>query len=65
MAEMDEVIWTNPLVTNVRNGLYRVVGQTDGGRYLTAFVGPMLGGQYYVISARDAEPRERRAYRRR
>jgi uncharacterized DUF497 family protein len=42
----------------------RVIGQTDGGRYLTIIVVPRRGA-FYVVTARDATTNERRAYRQR
>lgn len=63
--EVDEVARNGPAVTTARDGLYRMVGQTDAGRYLTAYVAPRAGGDFYVVTARDSTPRERRAYRRR
>jgi hypothetical protein len=37
-GEADEVAWNGPRITHVRDDLYRLVGQTDGGRFLTLYV---------------------------
>lgn len=63
--EVDEMVWKGPSITTARDGLFRVVGQSDGGRYLTAYVAPRHSGSFYVVTARDATPAERRSYRRR
>ena len=64
-AEVEEVTRNTPHVTRARRGSYRVIGQTDGGRFLTVVVAPRAGGEFYVVTARDADDIERRAYRRR
>lgn len=42
--------------------LYRAIGQTDAGRYLTVFFIYKGQGAALVISARDASKRERKNY---
>jgi uncharacterized DUF497 family protein len=42
--------------------LYRAIGQTDGGRYLTVFFIHKGRGRALVISARGATDRERKRY---
>ena len=63
--EVEEVARNAPHVTRARGRTYRVIGQTDGGRYLTLIVAPRPDGSFYVVTARDADEIERRAYRRR
>jgi hypothetical protein len=64
-GEVDEVARNRPLITTARDGLYRKIGQTDAGRYLTAYVAPEHRAMFYVVTARDATEGERRAFRRR
>ena len=59
-AEVEEVARNAPHVTRARDGLYRVIGQTDGGRFLTVYVAPRKEGRHYVVTARDADDIERR-----
>jgi hypothetical protein len=40
----------------------KIIGQTDAGRYLVAFLDVQELG-YYVVTARDATPAERRRLR--
>lgn len=63
--EVDEVPSNRPFITRGRGGTYRVIGQSDGGRILMVVVAPRGGGRFYVVTARDADADERRAYRRR
>jgi uncharacterized DUF497 family protein len=63
--EVEEVARKTFHFTKARGGRYRVIGQTDGGRFLTVVVAPRRDGTYYVVTARDADEIERRAYRRR
>jgi len=50
-----------------RNGedVYAAQGQTDAGRYLTAFFILKANGAALIISAREMSQRERRSYARR
>lgn len=60
--EMEEVAEGRHFITRARDGLYRIIGQTVGGRMLTAYVAPRQHGTFYVVTARDATARERRTY---
>ena len=42
--------------------LYRLLGQTDAGRYLAVFFIDKSGGKAVIISARDMSDRERNNY---
>ena len=64
-GEVEEVARNAPYVVRVRDGLYRLIGQTDSGRFVTVYVAPRAGTEYYVVTARDATSGERRTYRRR
>jgi uncharacterized protein len=63
--EVEEVVGPFMLITRGRDDTYRVIGQTYGGRYLTIIVAPRGSGTFNVVTARDADPSERRAYGRR
>jgi uncharacterized DUF497 family protein len=60
--EVEEVVGSSVFITRGRDDTYRAIGQTFGGRYLTVIVAPRGAGTYYVVTARDADPSERRAY---
>ena len=64
-SEAEEVVRNDPYITKGRRGTYRVIGRTDGGRFLTVVVSPRDDGAYYVVTAREADPSERRAFRNR
>lgn len=64
VEEVEEVVAGTPFITHTRQRLYRVIGQTDAGRYLTVIVGPRGGGVYGLVTARDADDAERRLYQR-
>ena len=55
---------TRPFTTRGRKDRYRVIGQTDDGRWLTVIIAPRGGGVMYVLTAREATREERRAYQR-
>ena len=63
--EVDEVVFGPRYATRSRNNTYRLVGRTLAGRYLTVILAPRGGGLFYVVTARDANPGERRAFLRR
>ena len=66
--EVDEVLAKQPPVRRMGRGarkgedLYRAVGQTNSGRYLSIFFIYKGQGRALVISARDADTRELRTY---
>lgn len=64
IAEVEEVIFGAPFIRKARQGRYHIIGQTEAGRYLTVFVAPRGRGVYGLVTARDADDAERRAYRR-
>ena len=63
--EVEQVARNAPYFTRGRDGTYRVIGQTDGGRFETVVVAPRPDGRFYVVTARDADDGERRVYRQR
>ena len=62
VAEVEEVIFGVPFIRKARQGRYHIIGQTEAGRYLTVFVAPRGRGVYGLVTARDADDAERRAY---
>ncbi|MCC7106907.1 MAG: BrnT family toxin [Chloroflexi bacterium] len=62
LEEAEEVIFGRHHLSSAREGRYRLIGQTDAGRYLTIFLGSRGGGVYGLITARDATEAERRVY---
>jgi uncharacterized DUF497 family protein len=62
--EVEEIADSAPHILRSRGGTYRLIGQTFGGRLLTVVVSPRGSGVFYVVTARDADADERRAYRR-
>jgi hypothetical protein len=64
LAEVEEICFADPHVRRGRAGLYRLFGQTDGGRYLLVVLANHGGGVWKVATARDMTPDERRLYQR-
>jgi uncharacterized DUF497 family protein len=62
--EVEEVVFGRPFITRTRQRLYRFIGQTAAGRYLTVIIGPHGGGIYGLVTARDADTAERQLYQR-
>lgn len=57
--EVEEVCYSNPLVTRARNKTLRIIGQTYSGRFLAIFLAPRGKGYYFVVTAREATDAER------
>lgn len=62
--EIKEVCASKNIFNKWKNKVYRVIGQTDSGRYLTIFLSPRSGQSYYPVTARNATNTERKAFRR-
>jgi uncharacterized protein len=62
VEEAEEVVIGAPLILRARQGRYRLVGQTDSGRYLAVFIAARGSGVYGLVTARDADSAERRLY---
>jgi uncharacterized DUF497 family protein len=66
--EVNETLAKQPPVRRMRRGarkgedLYRAVGQTDAGRYLSIFFIYKAQGRALVISARESDSKELRSY---
>ncbi len=61
--EVEQVCKSKCFITRSREGKYRVVGQTDNGRYLM-IVGIFKENGFYIITARDADKNEIKQYKR-
>lgn len=68
IEEVEEVFNNRPRIQRIESGdvagehLYRTIGQTNEGRYLTVFFIYKGRGGALVISARDASRRERKSH---
>ena len=66
--EVEQVFANRPSFRFIEGGdvsgenVYRAIGKTDGGRYLTVFFIYKRGNRALVISARDTSSREKRSY---
>lgn len=69
--EVDQVLFGQPTYRKVQRGhvpgehVYAAYGQTESGRYLTVFLIYKRSGEALILTARDMENNERRAYERR
>jgi len=61
-VSIEEVIFSAPFVRKSRQGRYHIIGQTEAGRYLAVFVASREQSVYGLVTARDADDAERRAY---
>ncbi|MBL8196770.1 MAG: BrnT family toxin [Blastocatellia bacterium] len=72
MYEVEEVIFEDaPKFKHVEKGIkieredkYRILGQTNSGRYLVVFFLYKLDGRALIVSARDMAEKERKQYER-
>ena len=48
-----------------KQGTYSIIGQTQAGRYLTIILSPKGAGNFYTVTARDSDIRERRKFKKR
>jgi uncharacterized DUF497 family protein len=62
VSEVEEVIFGEPFIRKARSGRCHVIGQTEAGRYLAVFIAPREYGVYGLVTARDADYAERKAY---
>lgn len=63
LAEVRVVVFGAAIPRRTRQGRIVLTGQTLGGRYLTVVVIHRGDGVYALITARDANDHERRAFR--
>jgi uncharacterized DUF497 family protein len=63
IAEVEQVVFGElAFIRRTRDERYLVIGQTDAGRYVSVILAPRGKGAYALITARDADDKERRAY---
>jgi len=60
--EVEEVVFGKHYDVKTKQGRYRLIGQTDNGRYLVVIIEPADYGWFDPITARDAMQNERRLY---
>lgn len=61
--EVEQACMSKNLFTKARSGLYRLIGQSDDGRYLTILLAPRLSDSFYPVTARDSDKKERRRFK--
>lgn len=62
IEEVEEIAFGKHYAVRTKQDRYRLIGQTDSGRYLVVIVEPGEYGWFYPITARDATKNERRLY---
>ena len=66
--EVEQVFSNHPRPKRMNRGhyrgedVYRALGQTDSGRYLTIFFVHKLTNEALILSARDMDDKERKSY---
>jgi len=65
LAEVDELLTGDAWLRRGRGGLYYILGRTEAGRYLFAVFRDLGGGNARLVTAREMDKAERRAYQRR
>jgi len=69
-SEVEDIIASKPGIKRMRTGhfrgeyVYRALGQTEAGRYLTIFFIHKGMGKALILSARDMDEKERKSYAR-
>lgn len=67
-AEVEEVFAGSPKIKRMLRGrfrgedVYRALGQTQAGRYLTVFFIHKITGEALILSARDMDKKEKKNY---
>ena len=68
--EVDEAFSNKPKIARMEKGrfqgedVYRALGKTNGGRYLVIFFSHKRNDDALILSARDMDKKERKAYAR-
>ncbi len=62
--EVEEVCKSKNLFNKWKKKTYRVIGQTEDGRYITIFLAPRIGQSYYPVTARNSTEKEKKGFRR-
>lgn len=60
--EVNQIVFGEPFIRKAREKRYLIVGQTEAGRYLAVVVAPRGRDVYGLVTAREADDAERRAY---
>ena len=66
--EVEEALFNKPKIKKMESGyfrgehVYRALGQSYSGRYLTVFFIHKLTGEALILSARDMDEREHKSY---
>lgn len=63
VEEVEQICKGSHLLNKWKNKMYRVIGQTANGRYLTIFLAPRAKHNYYPVTARDSTLRKKKAYK--
>lgn len=61
--EVEQVCTDKHLARRGRRGTYTIIGQTKGGRYLAMVLAPKGSGSFYPVTAREADFKERRLFK--
>jgi hypothetical protein len=68
ISEAEEIFFKKPKFKKMKRGkfhgedVYRALGQTQAGRYLTVFFIYKLTHEALILSARDMDDKERKSY---
>lgn len=60
--EVEEVVFGKHYDVKTKQGRYRLIGQTENGRYLVIVLEPSDYGWFDPVTARDATKNERKLY---
>lgn len=58
--EVEQACMSKNVFTKAKSGLYRLIGQSNDGRYLTILLAPRFGSSFYPVTARDSDKKEKR-----
>lgn len=58
--EVEQACMSKNVFTKAKSGLYRLIGQSNDGRYLTILLAPRFGGSFFPVTARDSDKKEKR-----
>lgn len=61
--EVKAVCVSRNLFNRWKNKMYRVIGQTEEGRYLTILLATRPNKSYYSVTARDSTDKERKSFK--
>lgn len=64
-SEVEELLANDPQTRRAGRELYSVSGRADSGRYIVILLRDLGGGVGRLVTAREMDPSERRAHRKR